>query len=244
MLPPLTGTPALPERRFLELFGFLFPDGESAEARRRAILDRLAFRELAAGTVVLREGETCAGAPFVTDGAIRVFKRAESGREITLYRVEAGQSCVLSVSCGRGLAAFPAAAVAETAVSAAFMPADLVRTLLASSETFRNFALDQYAARMAGVMELVEEVAFRRVDERLRQWLEQAAAAPEAAAAGSAAAAGRRRRVLATHQELADHVGTSREVVSRILKDWEQRGGIELVRGAVLLKPGFGRIVT
>ena len=109
--------------------------------------------------------------PFVLEGAIRVFKTAESGREITLYRVEEGQSCILSSGCGSGIVSFPATAVAERATSAAFVSSETVRRLLAEGAAFRDFVLQQYSQRMAEVMELVQEVAFRRVDERLAQWL-------------------------------------------------------------------------
>jgi CRP/FNR family transcriptional regulator len=216
--------------RFLEVFGFLLPAGELPEARRRRVLDALHFREMGAGTTILREGQVCASVPFVLSGAIRVFKSAESGREITLYRIEAGQSCILSTACGRGLSAFPATVVAESDTSAAFLPIETVRALFAEGTAFRDFVLDEYSSRMAEVMELVQEIAFRRVDERLRQWLVDAAPPGE-------------RRIVATHQEMADHLGTSREVISRILKDWEQRGALEISRGSIILSPDFRRLV-
>jgi len=210
--------------RFLEAFGGLFPAEEPPRAALGRILTELRFRELKAGATIIREGEACSSAPFVIEGSIRVFKAAESGREITLYRIERGQTCLLSASCGSGIAAFPASVVAERRTLAAFMPSSLVRRLLAESAAFRDFVLSQYSSRMAETIELVEEVAFRRVDERLGQWL--------------AGAAGPGGRVAATHQEIADHLGTSREVVSRILKDWEQRGLLSLARGEIELKAG------
>jgi CRP/FNR family transcriptional regulator len=218
-----------PRGRFLGAFGALFPPGEWPAGKLEGILSSLQYREMEAGTTILREGQVCASVPFVLEGAIRVFKTAESGREITLYRIEAGESCILSSSCGAGIASFPATVVAEHATVAAFMPSEIVRRLLAEGASFRDYVLAQYSRRMAEVMELVEEVAFRRVDERLAQWLVEN---------GQAA----RGLVTATHQELADHVGTSREVVSRILKDWEQRKALEISRGSLRLLPGFERL--
>jgi CRP/FNR family transcriptional regulator len=216
--------------RFLKVFGFLFPSGEWPVAKQRLALESLHFREMESGTTILREGQVCSNVPFVIEGAIRVFKTAESGREITLYRIEAGQSCILSTGCGRGLAFFPATVMTERATSAAFMPNDMVRKLFAEGASFRDFVLEQYSSRMAEVMELVEEIAFRRVDERLAQWLQnQCSATPSGL-------------VVATHQELADHVGTSREVVSRVLKDWEQRKALEISRGSLKLLPGFEKL--
>jgi CRP/FNR family transcriptional regulator, anaerobic regulatory protein len=217
--------------RFLEVFGSLFPKSEWPPVKLEPVLASITFRELEAGTTILREGQVCGSVPFVLEGSIRVFKAAESGREISLYRIERGQSCILSSACGSGISSFPANVVVEKSAIAAFLPADIVRRLLAEGAAFRDYVLDQYSSRMAGVMELVEEVAFRHVDERLRQWLAERAGNPPG---GSAA-----RRVAATHQEIADQLGSSREVVSRILKDWEQRGALELSRGGILLLPGF-----
>jgi len=216
--------------RFLKIFGSLLPTGEWPAGKRSLVLESLRYREMESGTTILREGQVCSNVPFVLEGAIRVFKTAESGREITLYRIEAGQSCILSTGCGKALAFFPATVITEKATSAAFMPSDMVRRLFAEGPSFRDFILEQYSSRMAEVMELVEEVAFRRVDERLAQWIqEQCSANPSGL-------------VVATHQELADHVGTSREVVSRILKDWEQRKALEISRGSLKLLPGFERL--
>jgi CRP/FNR family transcriptional regulator, anaerobic regulatory protein len=212
---------------FLSVFGSLFPANEWPQPKLADILASLRYRELEEGEILLREGQLCSSVPFVLSGSIRVFKTAESGREITLYRVGKGQSCILSAGCGSGINAFPATVAADKATLAVFMGVPLVRSLLSGATAFREFVLDQYSRRMAEVMELVEEIAFRHVDERLRQWLAESAAASP------------RRMVATTHQELADHLGTSREVVSRILKDWEERGALEISRGSISLLPGF-----
>lgn len=149
---------------------------------------------------------------------------------ISLYRVEKGQSCILSLGCGSGIEAFPASVVVEEAGEAAFLPRETMRRLFAEGPSFRDWVLDEYARRMSEVMELVEEVAFRKVDERLAQWLAEQGAASRSGV------------VKATHQELANRVGSSREVVSRILKDWEERGAVEIQRGAVRLLAPFAKL--
>jgi len=228
--------------RFLAVFGFLFPAGEWPQVKLADLLSRVHFRELEAGATILREGQVCASVPFVTEGSIRVFKAAESGREITLYRIEKGQSCILSVGCGSSLKTFPASVVVEKPTSAAFISTEIIRRLFSESGAFRDFVLDQYSRRMADVMELVEEVAFRRVDQRLVQWLlEHSSSEHGSSEKGSVSSQGAG-LVSATHQELADHVGTSREVVSRILKDWEERGALELSRGSIKLLPEFEKL--
>jgi CRP/FNR family transcriptional regulator len=215
------------ESRFLKSFGSLFPGREWPPEELRALLDSFQYRELKAGTVLLREGEVCPAVPFVLAGAIRVFKTAETGREITLYRVTAGESCILSSGCATGIDVFPAMAVAEEKTEAAFLLAATVRRLFAEGPTFRDFVLGQYSRRMAEVIELVEEVAFRHVDQRLKEWI---SARRDEADGGL---------VRTTHQIIADQLGTSREVVSRILKDWEERGYLRIARGEIRILPPF-----
>ena len=230
MTRPFAAGESSPRALFLGLFGSLFPPEEWPKGKLEPLLDSLRFRDMQAGETILREGQACMSVPFVLRGAIRVFKTAESGREISLYRIEKGQSCILSTGCGAGIAAFPATVVAERDTTAAFMPSVSVKRLFDEGPAFRNFVLAQYSRRMADVIELVEEIAFRRVDERLGQWLaERGRASPQ-------------RRIGLTHQELADQVGTSREVVSRILKDWEERGALEISRGSVRLLPAFEQL--
>lgn len=212
---------------FLSYFDKLFPRDEWPQARLEPLLDSLQYRSLEAGTTILREGQSCGSVPFVMTGAIRIFKIAESGREIALYRIEAGQSCILSLGCLSGSPSFPATVVAERPTLAAFMPHPTVSRLFAEGASFRTFVLDQYARRMTEVIELVEEVAFRKVDERLAQYLAELSAAQASDS------------IAATHQVLADRVGTSREVVSRILKDWEGRGLLEIHRGSLVLLAAF-----
>lgn len=211
--------------RFLSLFGALLSGPEWTEAKRRGFFGELQFRAIDRGAFLLREGQVCPSVPFVLEGALRVFKSSESGREITLYRIEPGQSCILSSGCGSGLPYFPASVQAARDARAAFLPKERVSALIAESASFRDFILGQYSVRMAEVFELVEEVAFRHLDERLALWL--------------SGAAGKGGAVRATHQEIADHLGSSREVVSRLLKDWEEAGRLELSRGGVALLAGF-----
>jgi CRP/FNR family transcriptional regulator len=218
------------QERFLAVFGSLFPASEWPERKLADMLETLRFRDMAPGDALLRQGQVCGSVPFVIEGSIRVFKTAESGREITLYRIEKGQGCILGMACGAGISSFPANVVVDEPTLAAFIPAETIRRLFAESDSFRAYALEQYSRRLSEIMELVEEVAFRKVDERLAQLLvELGSGSPEGI-------------VKATHQQLADHVGTSREVVSRILKDWEGRKALELSRGSIRILPGFGSL--
>ena len=220
------------ERRFLAEFGTLFPVEDGSATERSQVLAGIQYRMIDAGTVLMRDGDQCAAVPFVISGSIRVFRAAENGREITLYRIQPGQSCIFSSGCIGEVIRFPATAVVETDTAAAFLSASLVRRLFDQSTAFRRFVLEQYSRRLGDIMELVEEVAFRHVDQRLKEWL-----VAHCPAAGAAPVAGQSVKV--THQALADHIGSSREVVSRILKDWEARGVVALGRGSIRLLLGF-----
>jgi len=171
-----------------------------------------------AGTVLFREGSACANFVLVIEGSVRVQKVSEGGREIVLYRVEGGQSCVLTTACLLGGADYSAEGVAETEIRALLLPAAAFRGLLASSEVFRDFVFAAYTARIADLLLLIEEVAFGRIDMRLAGWL-----------AGRGGADG----IKATHQEIAVELGTAREVVSRQLKEFERRGWLVLHRGRI-----------
>ncbi len=174
-----------------------------------------------AGRVVFEDSSPPTHYTLVIDGVLRVQKMAESGREIVLYRVEAGQSCVLNTSGLMSGGSYGAQAMTETEVQAVQLPAASFHALLARSEPFRQFVFSAYSARLADLLCLIEEVAFGRIDMRLAQCLLDHATAENA--------------VLATHQELAVELGTAREVVSRQLKDFERRGWLALFRGRVEL---------
>jgi CRP/FNR family transcriptional regulator len=171
-----------------------------------------------AGTVLFDERQPCAGFPLVLDGDIRVTKAAPSGRGILLYRVAPGEGCILSGGCLLGNQDYSASGVAETDVVLLRIPPALFQTLMVQSEPFRRFVFAMYGERLAEVMQLVEAVAFQRLDARLAQLLI------------------RRGPVLhATHQSLANELGSVREIVSRLLRSFEDRGWVRLEREKVTL---------
>lgn len=171
------------------------------------------------GAEPFRVGGPCESYIFVITGSVRVQMVSEGGREIVLYRVEDGQTCVLTTACLMAREDYPAEAVAETDVRAAVLPAARFRELAATSSGFRRFVFEAYGRRIADLMALISEVAFRRVDARLAERLLE-----RADAAGT---------IAATHQELAVELGTAREVISRQLKEFERRGHVQLQRGLI-----------
>ena len=180
---------------------------------------------LAPEAVVFRHGDQCRHFLLVLEGTIRVQKISESGKEIVLYRVGPGESCVLSTACLMAGDSYPAEAIVETPVKAIAIPFQRFEDALGGSRGFRSFVFSSYGRRVASLIMLIEEVAFGRMNGRLAQCLLDRA--------------GRRREIIATHQELATELGTAREVVSRLLKEFERHGWVKLYRGRLeLLHPG------
>ena len=173
------------------------------------------------GTVLFRDGDACQGYVFVLDGSVRVQKMDSEGREIVLYRVEDGQTCMLTTSCLLGGKAYPAEGIAEVDTELAMIPAKRFDELLADS-AFRKFALAMISDRIADLMALIEDVAFGRMDARLARRLMELDDGSHI--------------LRLTHQQLATELGTAREVISRILKDFERRRHVLLGRGSVTLK--------
>ena len=171
------------------------------------------------GAVLFDARQPCRGFPLLLEGSVRVAKSSPGGREIVLYRVNPGQGCLLSGGCLLGDTDYTARAVAEEDVTLLSLPPALFQELMLGFEPFRRFVFGMYGERLAEVMELVEEVAFRRLDARLAQLLVS------------------RGPVLdATQQQLADELGSVREIVSRLLRQFEERGWVELSRNRVTVR--------
>ena len=197
----------------------VFRDVPAALVER--VLAEAPLARMPAGSVLFDARQPCRGFPLVLEGAVRVAKSTPGGREILLYRVEPGQGCILSGGCLLGNAEYSARAVAETDVTLLSIPPALFQELMRACEPFRRFVFGMYGERLAEVMELVEEVAFRRLDVRLAQLLVQ-----------------RGPLIEATHQKLADELGSVREIVSRLLRSFEGRGWVRLERERItLLEP-------
>ena len=172
-----------------------------------------------AGTVLFDAGSACQALPLVLSGAIKVSKRAENGREIRLYGVHPGELCIVTVSCLLGGDPYPATGVAETAVSALALPRSLFMKLAAEHPPFREIVFSLFSERLTGLMQLVEEVAFRKLDQRLAAWL-----------------VARGPTIATSHQAIADELGSVREIVSRLLKQFEDQRWVRLGRERIAVE--------
>ncbi|MEO9781931.1 MAG: Crp/Fnr family transcriptional regulator [Sedimentitalea sp.] len=158
---------------------------------------------------------------FLYEGRIRVSQTSDNGREIVLYRVDAGDSCVLTTACMLAEEAYNAEGIAETDITAVVLPKPAFDQLAAEEDAFRNFVFAAYSRRLIDLLRVVDDVAFGRLDMRL--------------AARLLELAGDRKEIPATHQQLASELGTAREVISRVLQDFQKREMIAQSRGRIAL---------
>jgi CRP/FNR family transcriptional regulator, anaerobic regulatory protein len=180
-----------------------------------------------AGTVLFDEHQPCQGFPFVLAGSIRVVKLAANGRELPLYKVLPGESCIITSSCLLGHADYSARGITESETTLVLLPRALFDEMLRET-SFRDFVFDLFAERIAELMQLVEEVAFRKLDQRLANLL-----------------LGKGRQLHTTHQHLADELGSVREMVSRLLKGFADQGFVRLGREQIeILDPAGLRKVA
>jgi CRP/FNR family transcriptional regulator len=170
------------------------------------------------GTVIFGPGKSPDNLLLLLEGTVRVQQLAENGREVVLYRVTAGESCVLTTACMLAYEEYSAEGVAETDIVAAAIPRAVFDELVASSKAFRNFVFSAYSRRMTDLFHVIEDIAFRRMDIRLAQKI------IERADTGV---------LKATHAQLAAELGTAREVISRQLAEFQRRGWIAQGRGTV-----------
>ena len=179
--------------------------------------------QIPAGACLIRETERCQSFMWLLQGTVRVFKHSPAGREITLYRVTPGELCALSMQCLLWDEGFPAEVVAESDLVALTLSRREFDRAIDESGEFRRALLKILSKRMGDIVQLVSEVTFQRLDLRLAcllgQRFERSGGEP----------------LKITHAQIARELGTTREMVSRILKEFEHQQCIRLLRGVIHL---------
>lgn len=177
------------------------------------LLARAMVMPLPPGTVVFDEDQPCRGFPMLLSGSIRVIKSAPNGRELQLYRINPGESCILTSSCLLGHTRYQARGITEQATEMVVLSPGEFHSLFGKYETFRSYVFHLFSDRLTSLMELVSAVAFQKLDQRLAALLINKA-----------------RPLHITHQALADELGSAREIVSRLLKGFAEQGWVKLGR--------------
>ena len=196
--------------RLLKLYPML---GDFPAPKLDELLGNALTMSLPAGTIVFDENQPCQGFPLLLSGCVRVIKSSVNGRELQLYRVCAGESCILTSSCLLGHSPYHARGITDQDVEMIVLPPASFKTLVASHPPFRDYIFGLFSERLTDLMELVTAVAFQKLDQRLAALL---VAKPSP--------------LHATHQAIADELGSAREMVSRLLKGFAEQGMVRLGR--------------
>ncbi len=182
--------------------------------------------EVQAGDVIMEPGKYIKTIPVILNGLIKVMRRDEDGNEVLLYYIGTGETCAMSLNCCVAHAQSDILAVAEEDSELLLIPAEKMDEWTRRYSSWHNFVMQTYGARFSELLKAVDGIAFKKVDERLEQYLKN-----KAEHSGS-------NIIHVSHQVIADELNTSREVVSRLLKTMENEGRIKLGRNRIeLLHP-------
>lgn len=189
-------------------------------ALRKSLLHGSRKLDFPAGTRLFGAGQPADHLLLLLSGRIRVTQVSDSGREVVLYRIGAGESCVLTSACMLAYDDLATEGMAETDIEAIGIPRATFDEMMGLSPEFRGFVMRAWSRRVTDLLSLIDDIAFQRIDLRLAQRL-------LAMAEGG--------RVNVTHQQLATELGSAREVISRALAEFQRRGWIEQARGELRL---------
>lgn len=188
---------------------------------RDAVERNLTLVSVPAGTPMFREQDVCSTFPIILSGRVRIARTMENGRELVLYDVGPGESCVLSTSCLLGNACYNAHATCAADTEIATLPRAVFDRLVVEHRPFREEVFHLFGERLVRLVELAESIGFQRLDQRL-----------------AAALLGKGQRLSTSHEQLAQALAVSRESISRILKQFEEQGWVKLGRGVIeILQP-------
>ena len=175
------------------------------------------------GDVILNEHSYIRSIPIVKKGSLRVMRTDDEGKEILLYYIKPGESCIMSFLGGMHDDTSKIKAVAEEETEILLLPVDKVSLLIKEYPEWLDYIFRLYHKRFEELLEVVNAIAFKKMDERILQYLLE-----KKKLTGSA-------EIIITHQQLAEELGTARVVVSRLLKQMESEGMVQLSRNKILL---------
>jgi len=196
---------------------------KSSPALREKLISYGTTKKFNAGDVILNENAYIRSIPIVLSGSIRVMRNDDEGKEILLYYIKSGESCIMSFLGGIHQDTSKVRAVAEDETEILFVPVDKVITLIREHDDWLDFIFRLYHKRFEELLEVVNAVAFKKIDERLILLLQKKVELSKS------------KTITVTHEQLANELGTARVVVSRLLKQLEVDGRVELGRNKITL---------
>lgn len=197
----------------------LFPDLATPLAFSEELLKVSKSARFEQETVILNSDDYVKVIPLVMQSNIKVIREDESGKEILLYYVKAGESCIMSILAANSNLTSKVKAVAEPNTEMLLLPTQQLPQLTKNYASWGNFVMKQYHKRFEELLNVINELAFTKIDERLKELLLKKVEIAKD------------KEIQTTHQQLADELGTAREVVSRLLKVLESKGKIKISRG-------------
>lgn len=191
------------------------------EADKRVIRETAVRKDLAVGQIMIGDNNRCNGVPLVTKGSLRLFRISDKGREVTLYRINGGEVCILAAVCAMGEVEYNFSIEAEKDSTIYMISPEVFRELFSRSEAFKKYVFNALAQKLIMSMETIEMLIFISIEERIMEYLKQNA--------------GDKGEVKTTHEKMAIDLGSSREVITRQLKKMAEKGMIRLGRGKIIL---------
>lgn len=191
------------------------------KSQQERIYASLIFRKVKKGTILHEGAIDCTGLFLVGEGQLRAYILSEAGREITLYRLFERDMCLLSASCIMHSIQFEVMIAAEKDTSLWVIPADVYKAIMEESAAAANYTNELMASRFSDVMWLIEEIMWKSLDKRVANFLIEESSIERSS------------RLQITHETIANHLGTHREVVTRMLRYFQNEGMVKLSRGVV-----------
>lgn len=215
-------------KRIDELFPVL---NQLSEEKRHILFEYGQVIELPVGQMLMQQNQQCQFIPLVLSGRLRVFTLSDTGREMTLFRTNPGETCLLSVACQIRNQDFPALAQVEKKAKLFMIPISVYLAVLENHPAWKDFMILTLYDHLVSIIQTLEAVAFNRTDRRLAEWLLEHYEKEG-------------QTIFYTHESIAVELGTAREVVSRLLGELKNSGVVALARGRIdILRPDQLRLI-
>ena len=200
------------------------------------LLDRLLekgqFSVFESGKTLMEPGQFVKAVPLVLEGSIKIMRMDEDGKELFLYYLETGETCALSLTCCSAARPSEIKAVVEEKASLLFIPIQVHEQLVDEFKQWKDFVSTTYQHRFQEMLTVLDAVAFKRMDERLMNYIVTKMKQLKS------------NELHTTHQEVANELGTAREVISRLLKQLEKKKWIELGRNVIYIRDDFEELIA
>jgi len=186
---------------------------------QKQLLEVSEFIQIPQGTQLYAQGDICSGILFLTKGKVRVVRQNENGQSVLLYYFSQGEQCNVNFTSSYNSAPAVGTAIAETELEGFDVPVQLISKLFIEDKEFQRYVFDQYVNRLESMASMIEEIRFSSLDTRVLHWLQSQ----------------NQKEIFISHEEIGEIIGTSREVISRILKGFEKNNIVKLSRKKIEL---------